>query len=216
MVEYWTLIKEYPLYEVSNLGNVRRKSTGRLMKKCIRNGHKQNHRYFFAKIGKNKNKGIMIEQVVWQYFANYGEPCDYSGKKVFRHRNGNIDDCSLSNLYLEDDKRGFYGKRERERVVSQDEIDDYWKQGQLMITKIYNKYFRGKYHTYIKSHIEDLLDEAFIKTYEKLGNGKSLCLNLYSSLLGVIKQFCRGKRRECLIDDSRTMDYLDKEYRELR
>lgn len=52
MKEYWIDVKEDPKYEVSNLGNVRKKSTGKLMRKSLnRDGGYQrvsingNHRY---------------------------------------------------------------------------------------------------------------------------------------------------------------------------
>lgn len=95
-MEEWKTIEWNPLYEVSNMGRVRNRNTGRILTTNPTKTHRRPQ--------------------VWLYHTYHGTTCEYSLAKVVLttfnnnvpmwnnarvyHRDGNIMNCKLENLYV--------------------------------------------------------------------------------------------------------------------
>lgn len=99
MVEEWRTIRNYPRYEVSNLGKVRNIVTGRILVNC-----REKRGYLTVSLYPGK-KTHMVHLLVAQSFLG---PCP-KGQEC-RHDDGNPGNPSLSNL--------LYGTRAENRADS--------------------------------------------------------------------------------------------------
>ena len=95
-MEEWRVIEFEPRYEVSNMGRVRNRNTGRILTTNPTKSHKRPQ--------------------VWLYNWYHGTTCQYSlakvvlstfnqnvdmwGTKRVYHRDGDIMNCKLENLYV--------------------------------------------------------------------------------------------------------------------
>lgn len=82
--EYYVQSKEYPNYEVSNLGNIRNRKTGTIRKLTNRNGYR--------KIRIN-NKDINVHKMVGETFFEG----DHTGLEI-NHKDGNKANNTVNNL----------------------------------------------------------------------------------------------------------------------
>ena len=95
-MEEWRRINWNSLYEVSNMGRVRNRNTGRILKTNPTKSHRRPQ--------------------VWLYSAYFAHTCEYSlakvvlttfnknaamwGTKCVHHRDGDIMNCKLENLFI--------------------------------------------------------------------------------------------------------------------
>lgn len=100
MQEIWKQVKGYEgLYEVSNLGNVKRVGSFRGVNKKYLNGHfltpvDNGKGYFRIKLtANNKSKRVMLHRIIAEAFIPRIE-----GKNVVNHINHNKQDNSIENL----------------------------------------------------------------------------------------------------------------------
>ena len=93
-MEEYRAIEEYENYEISNLGNVRNKKTGRILKQALRNG------YHFIQVSKNnEKKNMKIHRLVALYFIpnpNNKSCVDHINRIKTDNRLDNLRWCSNS------------------------------------------------------------------------------------------------------------------------
>lgn len=88
MIEEWRIISEFPSFEVSNFGRVRKIKTGKLRALYLSNGY---HRIFFK-------KGF-TRSIHWLVTLAFFGP---TSKKYVLHKDGNVLNNHLSNLEYSD------------------------------------------------------------------------------------------------------------------
>jgi len=88
MAEEWRACEDFPLYEVSNEGGVRNKTTGRIMKERIQKGYK-----YFTPMKDGKKHSIWTHRLIGKAFLPNPE-----NKRNIDHKDGNPLNNKLDNL----------------------------------------------------------------------------------------------------------------------
>ena len=95
-MEEWRRINWNSLYEVSNMGRVRNRNTGRILKTNPTTSHKRPQVWLY-----NTYHGTTCEyslaKVVYTTFNKEGEMW---GTKRIYHHDGDVMNCKLENLYV--------------------------------------------------------------------------------------------------------------------
>lgn len=87
--EEWRVIPEYPLYEVSSIGNVRNKKTQKLLAQHNNNGYLK----CSLKAGRKSPTGQRVHRLVAMAFCAKGD-----GKDIVNHKDGNPRNNRVENL----------------------------------------------------------------------------------------------------------------------
>jgi hypothetical protein len=88
-MEIWKQIQEFPRYEISDLGRIRKIETGKVLKQAIHNGYPQVSLSF----GKCKRKTVITHRLVGKYFIENPE-----NKRCLNHIDGVKTNNNRSNL----------------------------------------------------------------------------------------------------------------------
>ena len=95
-IEEWRVIKDAPLYDISNLGHVRSKRSGKLIKPTLAtNGAAQVHLYL-----EDSARTFRVARLVWTHFKG-----DAPKGTRFEHINGDLTDDRLENLKIKEEKK---------------------------------------------------------------------------------------------------------------
>ena len=99
MAEVWKTIDWRPLYEVSNLGRVRNRNTGRILTTNPTKSHKHPQVWLYSEYW-NATEQFTLSHIVYNAFANDKVHFTYGGKgQRIGHRDGNILNNKIENLY---------------------------------------------------------------------------------------------------------------------
>jgi len=120
MIEEYKLIQDFENYEISNLGNVRNKKTGKILSKNI-----DNHGYYRLNLCKdNKTLAVRIHIMVAQSFLNNVENSKYVEHIDENKLNNNVDNLKFKTKQT-------YEMRSNKKYNMTDEkikkIDELWK-----------------------------------------------------------------------------------------
>lgn len=89
MIQIWKVIKDYPMYSVSNLGSIKNNKTGRILKQL-----NDNRGYLQVRLYNNgKAKTYKVHKIVFETFKG-----KITNKMVINHKDGNKYNNSLKNL----------------------------------------------------------------------------------------------------------------------
>ena len=140
-MEKYIEIKEYPNYEVSDLGNIRNKKTNRILKTKFNNcGYKQ------LKLSKNGiNKMYSVHRIVAEAFI-----INIESKPFVNHKNGNKSDNRVENLEWvtrsENDLHAYkLGLRKVIKNPNYGSKNGNSKLNEIKVKEIREKYLSGRY-----------------------------------------------------------------------
>lgn len=137
--EIWKVIPDFPNYEASNDGRIRR----RLNLKVLRQVSSDNRNYQVVSLYYNKRKSTKkVARLVWSAFneCNCEETIDHIDRNVY---NNNIDNLRCVSIKENCRNRYIYNKKNKYNLTTQDKIDivKNWESktwSSWKISKLYN------------------------------------------------------------------------------
>lgn len=152
MIEIWKTIENYPNYEVSNMGEVRRKSTQRVLKPQILGGKNGYKAVYLAKSRGDKQKWEYVHRLVAIHFIP--NPNDYP---IVNHL-GEKMDCRAINLEWCDAARNRVFRPEQRRIYTRRHYEKHKEE------------ILARKKAYYEAHREELLKKRHEQYMNKKNN----------------------------------------------